>query len=104
MGNIQKQYLGLERSNSDVIMNYDANKSFNKKYENGYQGENKYLNAGGLKFKAPENQPMKLKHKNIIDQMNNDERRNENNLPQIFEKEHEYDEIPLVSAFNFNDD
>lgn len=47
------QFLGLERSNSDVIMNYDANKSFNKKYENGYQGENKYLNAGGQKFKAP---------------------------------------------------
>ena len=68
LGKIKNSFWGLARSNSDVIMSYDANKSFNKKYENGYQGDNKYLNAGGNKFKAPVNLPMKLKHKNIIAQ------------------------------------
>lgn len=65
LNELNPEFVPLERSNSDVVMKFDPNRSFSRKMDNLCEGDNKYLIAGvgnKVQFKAPENIPSKLKH------------------------------------------
>lgn len=103
------EFVALERSNSDVVMKFDPNRSFSRKMDNLCEGDNKYLVAGvGNKqqFKAPESIPSKIKHSQIINQMVQEESEKcyGRGLPRIQEKDDENDDYPQLSRFEAFED
>ena len=81
--------LFLGRSNSDVCTVYESDSNFNTRMEaEKDQGENKYIHTRKPSFKEP--MPIPIRHKDIIAQLNNEERKGSKNaLPHIYEDDNE---------------
>lgn len=89
--NLEKGGLFLARSNSDVCTVYESDANFNNRMDaEKHRGNNKFINNGENRlkrgFKAPT--PLPMNHKDIINRLEFEERRQKNQeLSQICESE-----------------